>query len=319
MVEPYLFNSDYSIGLIDFGFPRRTNPTTNERFWDTTSVALRFHVTRKLPLEELERLERKVLPRCIGPFQTDVIQAEYSIPLPVGMPQGIRASRRPRLCGGLAIAAFRDFYGTLGTVVRDRQTGELMLLSNWHVLYATRGTRPGQPIYQPALNGPRPQSVVVARVARETLSGNGAGRIPLDAAVATLVDQGPDGWENYQLEFGRLSGVAPARLGMEVIKSGVTTGRSKGVVTGIEGFSKMTYEGNWPRLIERVVTVSRYPLDAYIGLVSQAGDSGSIWVEEASGQAVALHYAGLRDGTRGQGMDLGHVMEAIGVELATSA
>lgn len=319
MVQRYLFSPDYSIGLIDFGFPRRTDKASGERFWDTASVALRFHVTKKYTLDQLDALKLKILPRSIGPFQTDVIEAEYSIPVPIGTPNGVRSTRRPKLCGGLGISAYRDLYGTLGAVVRDRQTGELLVLSNWHVLYATRATRRGQPIYQPILSAWRPQAVVVARVAREGLSAPGAGRLPLDAAVATLVDQGPDGWENYQIEIGRLAGVASARLGAEVVKSGLTTGRSKGVVTGIEGFSKMTYEGNWTRLIERVITVSRYPLDAYYGLVSLAGDSGSVWVEEATGLAVALHYAGLRDGTRAQGMDLGHVLDAMGVELATGA
>lgn len=317
MVQRYLFSPDYSIGLIDFGFPRRTDRATGQRFWDTGGVALRFHVLKKYTLAELDALRLKVLPRNIGPFQTDVIEAEYSIPVPVGPPNGARSARRPRLCGGLGISAFRDLYGTLGAVVRDRQTGELMLLSNWHVLYATRGARPGQPIYQPALAARRPEAAIVARAAREGLSAAAAGRLPLDAAVATLVDQGPEGWENYQIEIGRLAGLARPRLGMVVAKSGVTTGRSRGVVTGVEGFSRMTYEGSWARLIERVVTVSRYPLDAGYGLVSLAGDSGSIWLEEATGQAVALHFSGLRDGTRAQGMDLGHVLEVMGVELAT--
>lgn len=317
MVRSYLFSPDYAINLIDFGFPRRTNPATGQRYWDTSSAALRFHVTKKYTLAELDELKLKRLPRRIGPFQTDVIEAEYGVDLPLTPPSGPRAAPRARLCGGLGISIARDNYGTLGGIVRDRQSGALMILSNWHVLYGTRNARQGRPIYQPILRANAPVPAIVARAARERLSAYGPTELPLDVATATLVDQ--LAWENMQLEIGPVSGVGRARLGMKVVKSGVATGRTVGVVSGIEGFSKMTYDGNWKRLIERVVTISRWPLDQGQGLVSQGGDSGSWWLEEATGRAVALHFAGLRDGTRAQAIDMQHVLDAMDVEIADGA
>lgn len=316
MVSSFLYNPDYDINLIDFGFPRRTNPATGARYWDTESAALRFHVTLKYTLEQLERLEKKVLPRQIGPFQTDVIEAEYGVTLPVDAPAGPRASPRERLCGGLGISAFSGVYGTLGGIVRERRTGRLMIMSNWHVLYFTQNTAPGQPIYQPIMLAGRPQPALVARVAAERISAPHSGQLPLDVAVAPLVDQGDGRWENHQLEVGPVTGVARARLGMQVVKSGLTTGRTFGAVSGVEGFSKMNYAGGYRRLIERVVTISRWPLDRGPGPVSQGGDSGCWWLEAASGRAVALHYAGLRDGTRAQAMDMQHVLDEMGVEIA---
>ncbi len=316
MVQDYLLSPEYSIGLIDFGFPRRTDPVTRKRYWDADSVSLRFHVTKKYTLDQLEALKLKVLPRRIGQFETDVIEAEYGVPLLAEAPSGPRTAPRARLCGGLGISAFADIYGTLGGVVRDRQHGAAMILSNWHVLYATRNARAGQPIHQPILRSSGPRTPIVARAARERLSAPAPGQLCLDVAVAELVDPRPERWENLQLEIGRVTGVTGAQLGMQVVKSGLTSGKTFGVVTGIEGFNKMTYQGNWLRLIERVVTISRYPLDRSTALVSMPGDSGSWWLDAATGQAVAVHYAGLRDGTRAQGMDMQAVLDALEVDLA---
>jgi len=314
MVRNYLFSPDYDINLIDFGFPRRTNPTNGQRYWDVERVSLRFHVAKKYTLEQLDTLQLKRLPRKIGQFATDVIEAEYTVPLPTNIPYGPRATRRDKLCGGLGISAYRDMYGTLGGIVRDRQTGALMILSNWHVLYATRNARAGLPTYQPILRSAGAQSSVVARLAGERLSAPGATAFPLDVAVARLLDQ--QNWENHQLEIGKVTGVTQARLGMKLVKSGLMSGKTYGVVSGVEGFIRMAYEGNWRRMIERVVTISRWPLDNSFTLVSQGGDSGSWWLDEATNKAIALHFAGLRDGTRAQAMDMQYVLDAMNVEIA---
>jgi hypothetical protein len=317
MVKRYLFNPEYEINLIDFGFPQRSHRETQQRYWDTESVALRFHITKKYSLDELEAMRRKVLPRQIGQFQTDVIEAQYGASLPMSMPFGMRAARREKLCGGIGISAFRDMYGTLGGIVRDAQTGEAMILSNWHVLYATRTARAGRPIYQPVLLSRHPQPEVVARIVRERISAPGPSELPLDVALATLVDQGR--WENLQLGIGRVTGVTAPRLGMKLVKSGLVTGVTYGAVSGVEGFSKTIYDGNWPRLIEHAITISRWPLNLSTLPLSQGGDSGSWWLDEATTQAVALHFAGKRDGTRAQAMQMQHVLEALGVVIADSA
>jgi endonuclease G len=314
MVRNYLFSPEYAINLIDFGFPRRTNPQTGARYWDIGSVALRFHVTKKYTLAELDELKLKRLPRRIGQFQTDVIEAEYETPVPAGSVSRERNVRRGKLCGGLGISVMRDVYGTLGAIVRDVETGAYMVLTNWHVLYGTRVARANRPVYQPLLLSGSPQPDVVARVVREHLTVEAPGQLPLDVALAILIDQ--EGWENNQLGIGGVTGVGLPKLGMQVVKSGLVSGITHGVVTGIEGFSKMIYDFSWPRLIDRVVTISRWPLDAGIGLVSNGGDSGAMWLDAATNQAIALHYAGLRDGTRAQGMQMTYVLDALGVTLA---
>lgn len=321
MVRKYLFNPDYSINLIDFGFAQRGKLVDGKevRYWDKHSLALRFHVTQKFSLDDLERLEMKVLPQRIGPFATDVIEADYTTRLPGAIPSGARVAPRPKLCGGLGISAFRDTSGTLGGIVRHRETRELFLMSNWHVLYYTRNTRAGQPIYQPIMHSYAPTPPIVARVAHERLSAPGATQLPLDVAVARLNDQ--SAWENFQIGLGRVSGVARARLGMQVVKSGLTSGITRGVVSGIEGFSKLVYDLNWPRMIERVVVISRSPLyegEGHPGTepVSMEGDSGSWWLDEATRQAVALNFAGRSDGGRAMAIDLPFVLDEMHMDLA---
>lgn len=312
MVKSFLFNPEFAINLIDFGFPQVTDPATGLRVWDAEQVALRFHVARKYTLEELAHMAKKVLPRQVGPFRTDVIEAEYQ-PAQLGAAAPASATRE-RLCGGLGISSLRDRTGTLGGIVRDRASGKPMILSNWHVLYVTRGAREGRPVYYPALRSAGPQPPIVARVARERLSAHDPAELPLDVAVATLADGVP--WENLQLGIGRVRGVARARLGMQVVKAGLTTGKTFGAVSGVEGFSKMAYDGSWVRLIERVVTISRSPLNLGQGQVSRPGDSGAWWLDAATSEVVALHYAGLPTGTRAQAMDMQYVFDELGVELA---
>lgn len=317
MVKDFLFSPEYDINLIDFGFPQHTDGQTGERYWDVESVALRFHVTRKYTLAQLDELKLKHLPRQIGPFQTDVIEAVYGPAHPSDVPSGPRATAREKLCGGLGISAFSDIYGTLGGIVRDVRTGQLMIMSNWHVLYGSRSARAGRPIYQPIMRSGSPQPPVVARITRERLSTESADELPLDVAVATLANQAR--WENLQLDIGPVTGVTQARLGMRLIKSGLVSGLTYGAVSGVEGFSKMTYDVDWVRLIERVVTISRWPLNEGFRPPSSPGDSGSWWLDEASGRAVALHFAGKRDGTRAQAMDMQYVLDEMGVVIADGA
>ena len=64
------------------------------------------------------------------------------------------------------------------------------------------------------------------------------------------------------------------------------------------------YDGN--------VTLIDVPSD----VVSDAGDSGSFWLDHASRACVALHFAGGNDPERALGMEIDPVPDALGVDLA---
>ena len=83
--------------------------------------------------------------------------------------------------GGISISdEYHNTFGTLGGKVVDRQTGEEMLLSNWHVLVGDWLARPNRNIFQPGSVGWWQLCRYSSTLTREAMAVN------LDAAVATL-------------------------------------------------------------------------------------------------------------------------------------
>ncbi len=109
------------------------------------------------------RPEDQIPPEIQG-IRTDVVE--------IGLPraqQDLPARRRwrPIIPGGVSIGHYQVTAGTLGAVVRDRSSGEYLLLSNNHVLANSNDAQIGDPILQPAATdkGVNP-SDVVARLER---------------------------------------------------------------------------------------------------------------------------------------------------------
>lgn len=300
----FLYNPAYRVNVVDFGIPIRAG-STDER------PTIRFHVPRKLSRAQLERAGIEAAPRQIGEFVTDVIEGAY-VPhvwgwwhLPKPPASGPRVRHDP-MRGGISVSVARDFSaGTLGGLVRDRTTGELMILSNWHVLAAERWVSAGLPICQPGrLDGGMPYDVV-ATMARHAM------RQKIDAAVATLTGDRP--LINDQLNIGPVSGVALPRLGMRVTKSGRTTGVTEGIITGVEGQARLWY-GSMQRTIEHVVTIVPAPGKRE---VSAGGDSGSWWLDAETRAAVGLHFAGSDDPEQALAIEMLSVLDALNVDIVT--
>jgi hypothetical protein len=89
-----------------------------------------------------------------------------------------------------------------------------------------------------------------------------------------------------------IGGVAVPQQGMRVIKSGAISKVTHAIIDGIEGSYAVNYTrwGVGMRWIQgiRLVPDPDDPLDQ----VSLSGDSGAVWIERDSGNAVALHFAG---------------------------
>jgi endonuclease G len=180
-----------------------------------------------------------------------------------------------------------------------------MILSNWHVLAGDFAAQPGQRIYQPGRLDGGTAADTVATLTRHAMSTN------LDAAVAEL--NGSRALVNDQLGIGAVKGVGRATLGMNLVKSGRTTGVTHGRVTGVEGTAQITYSGV-RRLIRQVVTI-----DPLFGQeVSQPGDSSSLWLAEGDSQGIGLHFAGSNAPERGLAVDIESVLTALDVDLDIS-
>jgi hypothetical protein len=303
-VRDYLFPDD-NVTAVDFGLPEHDGEiAADER-------AVRVHVRRKLPVEVLEAAGVPIVKREILDFQTDVLEGTYRPQLwwqpsfgawPQADP---RTSRADPLCGGVSISDSRHYAaGTLGTRVVDRTTGAEMILSNWHVLVADWAGRPGQPILQPGRLDGGTAVNTVAGLTRDAMASN------LDAAVATLT--GNRRIVNDQLGLGPITGVTAATHGLRLVKSGRTSGITRGVVTGLSGVAQIAYAGI-PRTIRHVITID----PVLGGEVSRPGDSGSIWLVDTGRQAVGLHFAGGDAPERGLAIDITTVLNALDVELDT--
>lgn len=305
---------DPNVTLIDFGHGQVGGASVEEK------LAIRFHVQRKYAPVALEGAvaagRTSALPSSIGGFPTDVIQKAFAPHRGWWSSWGwwprpsveARAERADPMQGGISISDERhNAYGTLGGLVADRASGARMILSNWHVLVAEWGARPGLRILQPGRLDGGTGADAVASLTRDAMAAN------LDAAVATL--EGGRGLTTSQLGVGEVRGAARAELGMELVKSGRRTGVTYGVVRGVEGIARMSY-GSVARVIQNVVTIEpRLAAEE----VSAAGDSGSWWLERATLRAVGLHFAGSDLPETGLALDMPAVLDQLGVDVVVGA
>jgi endonuclease G len=307
-IRNHLF--DPNVSMIDFGYPRRDGELIEDE------LAVRVHVKQKLAGPALESAinqgKTQMIPPCIGEFQTDVprgafrLRPQQLLKAPIAKPTSDpRRTENNPLCGGISISVpFQNSAGTLGGKVIDRKTGDEMILSNWHVLVGDWMARTGQDIYQPGrLDGGTPDDAI-ANLVRDAMSAN------FDAAVAKLNGDRPI--TNMQLGIGAVTGVGRAAEGMEVIKSGRTSGVTYGRVTSvILGTLKMRY-GNLERIIQNVMRIDpRQPFEQ----VSAPGDSGSWWLDAETNQVVGLHFAGQDSPEQAVAIDMQSVLDALNVDV----
>ncbi len=272
----------------------------------TDTLALRVHVARKRPVAELAAsavFNVSGAGRTVDGFPVDVLEARYGpatqpldIRVPVGAlepPLRVFVDRRGRtrpVRGGISVGNPRVTAGTLGAVVFQRTTGRAMLLSNFHVLAGARAAAAGEAVLQPgSLDGGRDPADRVATLRRMRLDTS------MDAAVADL-DPGVE----HDLEVvgvGDVTGTTAPTLGMLVVKSGRSTAVTQGVVDGVSLTAAIDYGGDVGvvTLTDQVHIVPRPPWPAVDDEVSMGGDSGSVWLEESTRRAVALHFGGETD------------------------
>jgi len=308
-VRQYLF--DPNVNLVDIGY--RIQERENGRL--VQEPTLRFHVHEKLRGPRFEafatRQPERVIPPSILSIPTDVIESSYNLSIAWGawgrmsIPQNVnpRARAANPMQGGVSISDdFSSGYGTLGGLVQDRQTGDSMLLSNFHVLASRGYARPGMSVLQPGRGDGGSQ--IVALFDRHGLDQG------LDAAVARLNGSRP--LINEQLDLHPVTGVNMPQLGMRVCKSGRASGVTHGFVSGIGGVLKMSYPVSGQRLIRQVAHI--VPL--YQGsVVSAPGDSGSYWLDAATYEAVGLHFAGADQPEYALALDMERVADALDIEV----
>lgn len=171
------------------------------------------------------------------------------------------------LRGGIAIMNGNvRLFGTLGCIATSDGL-DRWIVSAFHVLVGrNRVAVAGEEVFQPAVGA---SELPIARTdAARADSGLDIAAAQVLTGVAAVSDV---------LGIGLLQRFAAPQIGMRVVKSGIATGITEGLVTDVVG-SRVTIEplGGYP---------SKYEL-------SSVSDSGAVWVEQDSGAAVALHVAG---------------------------
>lgn len=245
-------------------------------------------------------------------------------------------------CPGVSVGHYQVTAGTFGALVHDAETGVPMILSNNHVLANITDGRDGRakagdPVYQPGRydGGTADDTIahlerfapIVRDAADETcpiargaerlgnyllrlafpahqmkLTRRSGGQNLVDAAVATLIN--PNDAIGAILGIGPVTGVVAPAPDLKIMKSGRTSGVTKGEVRLI-GASVRIGLGDVGSAIftDQIVTTA----------IAQPGDSGSLVVTQDGHQAVGLLSAGSAQASIVSRMD--NVLEILGLVL----
>lgn len=291
-------------------------------------------VRKKYPRSELARAA--MVPKRIAGAVSDVIEVG-DIRL-LTERTGVHRPARP----GVSIGHYKVSAGTFGALVRDRSTGEALILSNNHVLAnLTNGAdgraEAGDAILQPALydGGEKDASVIghlrrfvpihgqavppICRIARsfEALVNKIIGafrpqyrvQVWRDNDTPNMVDCAvaapvtADAVAADVLDVGEVNGVKEAMLGMTVKKSGRSSGLTTGIVLATDVALRVEMNfGEYGVFSGQILA----------GPMSMPGDSGSLVLSEDN-HAVGLLFAGSEQATMFTPIE--RVMDALDVTI----
>jgi hypothetical protein len=301
---------------------------------DTGEKALVVLVRKKHDKANLQRSQ--IIPKRMDGFPTDVLEVG-DIRFFSDRVSCIRPAQP-----GVSIGHYKISAGTFGAVVKDRNTGEILILSNNHVLAnLTDGTdgrsQVGDPILQPGVfDGGDKELGIIAQLERYVplYRELAAPRCPIARyfeyftntcihcfkpqyqiqvlranekvnLVDCAVAKPVDAAQIISeiLEVGSVAGVKEAQVAMPVKKSGRSTGLTYSVIMAVDVTVKV------------FMTNREYGVFAdqiIAGPMSMPGDSGSIILSDDN-YAVGLLFAGSEYATIFNRID--HVLDALNIAL----
>jgi hypothetical protein len=251
----------------------------------TDELSIRVYVDKKR--ENVPDSEK--IPTEINGVKTDVIQRDRT-----AQPYELDRSQIDPLKGGISVFG-KSGLGTIGAVVTDntRNTGELMIISNFHVLAAGSTWPYGDPIYQ---GDPQNGYKMVGRLTRGTLNHL------VDAAVACIV---PNVYSLSEVnEIGPITGYEAVdvfhkkwlKKGLshpQVKKRGIATKVKFGTINDFEP-PPITYD--YTKIGRAAITaIDQLQIKSGDEPFSAEGDSGSAILDD-EGKMIGLLVAGANDG-----------------------
>ncbi|OLC01090.1 MAG: hypothetical protein AUH30_00905 [Candidatus Rokubacteria bacterium 13_1_40CM_68_15] len=254
----------------------------------TRQRCVRFYVERKLGATAIP--PEFMLPPVVNGVPTDVIETGRFLALPAAVPIEQRRLRpaSPGCSIGFQFTGAKAGFvmaGTLGAVVAAGSVR--YILSNNHVLADENSLPVGSAIFQPGLldHGKVPTDEI-ARLTRFVPLKTGSANA-IDAAIAeVLVTKSVR--PRVLSKVGALKSATPvdATEGMKVHKTGRTTGYTRGSIFDVSATVKVQYDLGTLTFDDQVL------IRGEAGAFSDAGDSGSLIVDRATGRATGLLFAG---------------------------
>ncbi|MEA2462470.1 MAG: hypothetical protein QOJ98_217 [Acidobacteriota bacterium] len=273
----------------------------------TGKLSLTFYVEKKISLNQLKA------SMAIPPTVPEALSGEEAIPTDVVVigklvPEATANVTRHPVQPGNSIGHVKSTAGTLGAIVTKGT--ELHLLSNSHVLALSGTAKKGDAITFPGpFDGGKMPEDLVARLSgfqKFVTGGDFVNRADCAIAKPTASRLADVVSEIKGLVVPKGT-VKPVR-GMKVIKVGRTTGKTRGEIRDVNFRFTLSYEGVGDVGFIDQVLCTRY---------TEPGDSGSLVLEEATGRAVGLHFAGANGGSVFN--PIGEVLKALDVKLVTKA
>jgi hypothetical protein len=248
-------------------------------------------------------------------FMTDVQEARFS---------SLEYTQRQRPApSGISIGHVDITAGTLGGLVRDRQSGAAVILSNNHVMADSNDAAIGDSILQPgpADGGSDPQDRI-ARLTRfvEIDFGSGAEN-RVDGAIATPINPADVAWNTIDFGPEIPAGGRPldeGDLGEFVRKSGRTTEHTQGFVQALHATVQVKYS-----LFKKATFVDQIIISQSASEedFSNGGDSGSL-VYDSADTCIGLLFGGSPSSGDEAGTTIlnpiGYVMQALDLDFLTA-
>lgn len=280
-------------------------------------TAVRIYTTAKRAMRHIDRSER--VPPAIDGVPIDIVSSPPAFVRSGAVP----SQQQPHdpLFAGISIGRTDKVYGTLAAFCTSTRPGDgnrILMLSNQHVL-AKDDSQSGESICQPGKQDCESQHLALRTVAKlfrwHPVQAGSLGNT-VDAAVAELTS-GFGHEETIPGDAGRILGCTAATSNTIVVKFGRTTGLTEGVVTDLHCTMLVGLDPSDPS--KKAAFIDQVRIDRRQGqvLFADAGDSGSLVLEQGTGKAVGLYFAGPIDGSFGLANHIEAVVERLEIELLT--
>lgn len=271
---------------VGYGFKRRGGQLT-------AIPSVIVYVKKKLPVSSLTA--EAVIPQSLDDTPTDVVEVKE---VPALLLSGAVNWQYKRPCpGGFSIGHPLVTAGTIGLPV-VMAVGSKALLTNAHIAapYWAGVVKVGNPILQPGpADGGKSENKIAMLMRWSPINPVGQNR--LDCALA-IIDEDKIDWriEGVGQVYNKFGEPQP---GVKVIKSGRTTGLTRGQIAVVGAAVNVNYGSFTALFVDQLEIVS-----AEGKPFSKGGDSGSAILSEDGTEVLGLLFAGDESTTYANPIDL---------------